>query len=153
MLSPPPFSIQPPPPTPYVYTKFSSALEGDIIFSVPASVLMIAVSNNHIPTISAISEKYANGIRIRFENKRKRKERSKNTYLNISSLCVGNGKMVGTSGGSLSGLPSLAANTIVAPTSDSTKNECQWVCVTGKRNEKESESAHTHNRLTVKCII
>lgn len=49
--------------------------------------------------------------------------------------------MVGINGGSFSGLPSLDVNTIVAPTSDSTKNECQCVCMecVNKTNQNDDD--------------
>lgn len=49
-------------------------------------------------------------------------------YLNTSWLFADSGRIFGTSGGSVRGLPSAPAITIEAPTSDSTKNECQCVC-------------------------
>lgn len=48
-------------------------------------------------------------------------------YLKTSLLFAESGRIVGTSGGSLRGPPSFPAITMLAPTSDSTKNECQWV--------------------------
>lgn len=51
-----------------------------------------------------------------------------------------NGRIVGLSGGTLSGLPSNPASTIVASTSDSTKNECQCVYEETERNMKSNKS-------------
>lgn len=50
-------------------------------------------------------------------------------YLNTSWLFADIGRIVGTRGGSVSGLPSAPAITIEAPTSDSRKNECQCVYI------------------------
>lgn len=64
------------------------------------------------------------------------------THLKIlvsSAAPVLNGKIVGLSGGALSGLPSNPVSTIVASTSDNTKNECQ--CVYGKRNMQSNKSS------------
>lgn len=59
-----------------------------------------------------------------------------NSYLNTSSLFLGNGTTVGVNGAFFNGL-SLAFITFVACTFDSTKKECQWVCSKKKKNGME----------------
>lgn len=91
---------------------------------------MSIYSSKHQKPISFIPVLYKKIIyknKKTFKKNNKKKTTLKIHYLKTSSLFAGSGKIVGRSGRSLSGVPSLPPSIIVAPTSDSTKKECQWV--------------------------